>query len=179
MSLAEKIFELRKNNDMSQEQLAEKVGVSRQSISKWESGDSTPELERLVELSKVFNVSTDYLLLSSEMDNLVVRAEILEKEQQTLKSDVHKYHVRNQRVLSCCFIYAIALAIFAFLHLPYIEIYTSVEDLPFAWLTAILLIATAIAIQVNLRISKKHISQSDKDILTITESTGEDKNDEE
>jgi Predicted transcriptional regulators len=179
MSLAQKIFELRKSNGMSQEQLAEKVGVSRQSISKWESGDSTPELERLVELSKVFNVSTDYLLLSGEVDNLVMRTTLLEKEQQTLKSDVHKYHVRNQRILSCCYIYVIALSVFAFLHLPYIEIFSSVDDLPFAWLAAILLIATAIAIQVNLRISKKHISQNEKERLTVEENTEEGKNEEE
>jgi Predicted transcriptional regulators len=178
MSLSEKIFELRKSNGMSQEQLAEKIGISRQSVSKWESGDSTPELERLVELSKVFNVSTDYLLLSSEVENLVVQTALPEKEQQTLKSDVYKYHIRNQRISSCCFIYIIALAVFAFLHLPYIEIYTSVEDLSFAWLALILLIATAIAIQINLRISKKHISQSDRDIFATSENIEGEKNDE-
>lgn len=73
----------------------------------------------------------------------------------------------------------IALAVFSFLHLPYIEIYTSAEDLPFAWLAAILLIATAIVIQVNLKISKKHISQKDEDTLVVAESTEENKNDEE
>jgi hypothetical protein len=70
-----------------------------------------------VELSKGFNVSTDYLLLSSKVDNLVVRTALLEKEQQTLKLDVYKYHVRAQRILSCCHIYVIALAVFVFLDL--------------------------------------------------------------
>lgn len=62
MSLAEKILQLRKQQGVSQEELAEKVGVSRQAISKWETGESTPELERVVKLSKVFQVTTDYLL---------------------------------------------------------------------------------------------------------------------
>lgn len=62
MSLSKKIFELRKAGNLSQEQLAEKIGISRQSISKWESGESVPEIERLVELSKIFDVTIDYLV---------------------------------------------------------------------------------------------------------------------
>ena len=68
MNLSKKIYELRKAHGMSQEQLAEKLNVSRQSISKWESGESSPEIERLIELSDVFDVSTDYLLKSSEVE---------------------------------------------------------------------------------------------------------------
>ncbi len=60
--LQEKIFELRKKGGMSQEELAEKLGVSRQSVSKWESGASTPDLDKIVELSRLFEVSTDYLI---------------------------------------------------------------------------------------------------------------------
>ena len=48
MNLSKKIYELRKASGMSQEQLAEKINVSRQSISKWESGQAIPELEKLV-----------------------------------------------------------------------------------------------------------------------------------
>ena len=79
MNLSKKIYELRKAHGMSQEQLAEKLNVSRQSISKWESGESSPEIERLIELSDVFDVSTDYLLKSSEVDELTIRTERLEK----------------------------------------------------------------------------------------------------
>ena len=70
MNLSIKIYELRKAKGMSQEKLAELVGVSRQSISKWESGETIPELERLVELSRIFEVTTDYLLKPGEMDEL-------------------------------------------------------------------------------------------------------------
>lgn len=60
--LSEKIYTLRRKNGLSQEQLAEKIGVSRQSISKWESGTSTPEVEKLVALSECFHVSLDELV---------------------------------------------------------------------------------------------------------------------
>ena len=62
MILADKIIELRKKSGWSQEDLAEKMDVSRQSISKWESAQSVPDMGRIVRLSELFGVSTDYLL---------------------------------------------------------------------------------------------------------------------
>ncbi|MBR5426139.1 MAG: helix-turn-helix transcriptional regulator [Clostridiales bacterium] len=62
MILAEKIVQERKKNGWSQEDLADKLGVSRQSVSKWESAQSVPDLQRILEMSKLFEVSTDYLL---------------------------------------------------------------------------------------------------------------------
>ena len=62
MILADKIINLRKKNGWSQEELAEKLGVSRQSISKWEGAQSVPDMNRILKLSEVFGVSTDYLL---------------------------------------------------------------------------------------------------------------------
>ena len=62
MPFAEKIQKLRKQKGISQEELAEILGVSRQSVSKWESGTSMPEIEKIVELSRIFSASTDYLL---------------------------------------------------------------------------------------------------------------------
>ncbi len=62
MILADKIIELRKKAGLSQEELAEKVGVSRQSVSKWEGALSIPELDKILLLSQIFGVSTDYLL---------------------------------------------------------------------------------------------------------------------
>ena len=59
--LSEKIYTLRRKSGLSQEQLAEKIGVSRQSISKWEGGLSTPELDKLRALSEFFHVSIDEL----------------------------------------------------------------------------------------------------------------------
>ena len=60
--LSEKIINLRKSRGWAQEELAEKLDVSRQSVSKWESGVSNPELDKIVAMSTLFGVSTDYLL---------------------------------------------------------------------------------------------------------------------
>ena len=62
MILADKIIELRKKNGWSQEELAQKLDVSRQSISKWESAGSVPDMNKILKLSEVFGVSTDFLL---------------------------------------------------------------------------------------------------------------------
>ena len=62
MILAEKIMTLRKKNGWSQEELAGKLGVSRQSVSKWESGMSIPDLDKILMMSEIFEVSTDFLL---------------------------------------------------------------------------------------------------------------------
>lgn len=62
MILAEKIAQLRKMRGMSQEALAEKLGVSRQSISKWESAQTVPDLKRVLDMAELFDVSTDMLL---------------------------------------------------------------------------------------------------------------------
>lgn len=62
MTLGEKIQKLRKQKGLSQEALAEKVTVTRQTISKWELNQSTPDLDFIAQLSNVFNVSSDYLI---------------------------------------------------------------------------------------------------------------------
>lgn len=62
MILADKIIEERKKNGWSQEELAEKLGVSRQAVSKWESAGSIPDLQKVILLATLFGVSTDYLL---------------------------------------------------------------------------------------------------------------------
>ena len=65
MNIAEKIVLLRKKKGISQEELANKLNTSRQAVSKWENNQSTPDLEKLVAVSKYFNVTTDYLLTDS------------------------------------------------------------------------------------------------------------------
>ncbi|MGL6199843.1 MAG: helix-turn-helix domain-containing protein [Lachnospiraceae bacterium] len=62
MILADKIMQLRKKNGWSQEELAEKLNVSRQSVSKWEGAISVPDLDKILKLGQIFGVSTDYLL---------------------------------------------------------------------------------------------------------------------
>ena len=68
MLLSEKILMLRKKQGWSQEELAEKLGVSRQSVSKWESASASPDISKLVEIANIFEVSTDYLLTRREQE---------------------------------------------------------------------------------------------------------------
>lgn len=68
MILADKIIRLRKQNGWSQEELADKMNVSRQAVSKWESAQTIPDLEKVVQLSVLFRVTTDYLL-KDEIEN--------------------------------------------------------------------------------------------------------------
>ncbi len=66
MNMADRIQSLRKAKGMSQEELADKIGVSRQAVSKWESGQSTPDSEKIIIMSELFEVTTDYILKGIE-----------------------------------------------------------------------------------------------------------------
>ena len=80
MGFAEKIYALRTQAGMSQASLAETLQVSRQTVSKWELGTSYPEIEKLLEISELYHVTTDFLLKDQpasqedvRMDRLVLR----------------------------------------------------------------------------------------------------------
>ncbi|MGN0545876.1 MAG: helix-turn-helix domain-containing protein [Acutalibacteraceae bacterium] len=75
MKINEKIYTLRKKFGWSQDELAEKLSVSRQSVSKWETGDSVPESAKIPEIAKIFSVSTDYLLDDSKDEYIFPQAE--------------------------------------------------------------------------------------------------------
>lgn len=66
MNRADRIQHLRKSKGISQEELADIIGVSRQAISKWESEQSSPDIEKIILLSDFFEVTTDYLLKGIE-----------------------------------------------------------------------------------------------------------------
>lgn len=87
MILADKIIEERKKNGWSQEELAEKLGVSRQSVSKWESAQSVPDLNRILNMSKIFGVSTDYLL-KDEIDTV-------QKNSESTSIEVDSKNIKN------------------------------------------------------------------------------------
>lgn len=68
MILADKLIKLRKMKGLSQEELAEKLGVTRQAVSRWEGAQTYPDLQKIVSISEFYNVSTDYLLKDGEED---------------------------------------------------------------------------------------------------------------
>lgn len=77
MIFADKLMQLRKKSGWSQEELAEQMGITRQSVSKWESAQSIPDLEKIIRLSELFGVSLDYLLKDEleEEENLMLSEE--------------------------------------------------------------------------------------------------------
>ncbi len=81
MTISEKILKLRKEKGLSQEALAEKLGVSRQSVSKWETSGVLPDIDNIVAMSELFGVSTDFLLKSDEGEPL---AEIISEETEDI-----------------------------------------------------------------------------------------------
>ena len=84
MILGDKIMNLRKKNAWSQEELAEKLGVSRQSISKYESAQAVPDMEKVLKLSRIFGVTTDYLL-KDEIEELEFLDEDFEEDKKLIK----------------------------------------------------------------------------------------------
>lgn len=85
MILSEKITEERKKNGWSQEELAEKLSVSRQAVSKWESAQSTPDLQKIIRLAELFEVSTDYLL----RDEIISEQYMVKPEYKEEKASIH------------------------------------------------------------------------------------------
>lgn len=89
MTIADRIQSLRKAKGMSQEELADRVGVSRQAVSKWESEQATPDLDKVVIMSDIFEVTTDYLLKGIEpvkTDDHKTMADVLDQKILTEKN---------------------------------------------------------------------------------------------
>jgi len=87
MNIGEKIQQLRKAKNLSQEQLAVQLEVSRQAVSKWELNESTPDTDKIILISKIFSVSTDYLLLENpEVVNVIETEVKIDNDLQRSKS---------------------------------------------------------------------------------------------
>lgn len=96
MILADKIIRQRKKNGWTQEELAELMGVSRQSVSKWESAQSIPDINKVIRLSELFGVSTDYLFKDE-----IEEAEFVDTEETTLRrltlAEAHDFlHIKEK-----------------------------------------------------------------------------------
>lgn len=89
MILADKIINLRKKNGWSQEELAEKLGVTRQSVSKYEGAQSIPDLDKILKLSEIFGVTTDYLIKDELEEEEYAPSQMQENESESDRI-VHK-----------------------------------------------------------------------------------------
>ena len=94
MIFADKLIALRKKAGWSQEELAQQLNVSRQSVSKWEGAQSVPDLDKIVQLSRIFGVSTDYLL----KDELEAQETAEPEPEQPVRRRVSLISVRTPRV---------------------------------------------------------------------------------
>ena len=81
MDFNNRLYELRKRKGLSQEELAGRINVSRQTVSKWEVGDSTPDMEKMIALSDLFEISLDELVLGREYDDKNVDGSSSERQQ--------------------------------------------------------------------------------------------------
>lgn len=94
MILAEKITMLRKQNGWSQEELAMKLDISRQSVSKWESTASVPDLDKIIKLSQIFGVSTDFLL----KDDIIIEENMIPAGADTLEMPKRKVSLEEANI---------------------------------------------------------------------------------
>lgn len=93
MTLGEKLLDLRKKLGLSQEEVAEKLNVSRQTISKWETGQTVPELLKVKLLSELYNVSYDYLISSSKISGDLTSIENIVDEIDWTSAWAKKYPI--------------------------------------------------------------------------------------
>lgn len=103
MTLGEKLFQLRKEKNLSQEEVAEKLNVSRQTISKWETDQSSPDLDKIVPLCELYEISTDYLLTGKKKEKRK------EEEKQVSTNQMKTKEVKAKKTALGVFIYFIAI----------------------------------------------------------------------
>ncbi len=113
MDLGKKILELRKKENLSQEQLAEKMNVTRQTISKWELNETTPDIKQAKELSRLFKISLDELT-ENDMTTLVMQKVSNTEKLAGLVLKVSKW-------LGVCFLITLVIDIISFIIFMFIK----------------------------------------------------------
>lgn len=99
MNLGEKLYELRKSKNLSQEEVAEKLSVTRQTVSKWETNQSTPDFDKIVPLCKLYEISTDELLTGHKYEKKISNIDpdnniaIKEKRAKAISISVFLYFI--------------------------------------------------------------------------------------
>lgn len=100
----EKLIKLRKASGLSQEELGDKLNVARQTISKWELGETTPEMDKLEELSNLFEISIDELVKDSSVPNIIAKEMNQEKIDSLYKDfGTAKKGIKTYLIIVCVF----------------------------------------------------------------------------
>lgn len=88
IEIADRLIKLRKKHGYSQEELADKLGLSRQAVSKWERAEASPDTDNLICLAKLYNVSLDELLSTDDDVETIVKEQVKEEEEETKKDSI-------------------------------------------------------------------------------------------
>lgn len=162
MILADKIIEERKKNGWSQEELANKLGVSRQAVSKWESAGSIPDLQRILQMSELFGVTTDYLLkdeIEEERQNEYV-------ETKTIKVSMEEANQYLDMKSRGSRIVANATSLCILSPVPLIVLGKMTEDhtlVGFGLVFLLILVAIAVYLFVNYGLHESHMQHLEKE----------------
>lgn len=162
MILADKIIEERKKNGWSQEELANKLGVSRQAVSKWESAGSIPDLQRILQMSELFGVTTDYLL-KDEIEEEPLNEYVETKTIKVSMEEANQYldmKSRGSRIVAN----ATSLCILS--PVPLIVLGTMTEDhtlVGFSLVFLLVLVAIAVYLFVNYGLHESHMQHLEKE----------------
>ena len=100
IEVANKLVKLRKENGLSQEELASKLGISRQAVSKWERAEASPDTDNLICLAKLYNVSLDDLLKTDETVEEIKEDQLLKNNQQEIKEETLNINGEEVKVAS-------------------------------------------------------------------------------
>lgn len=162
MILADKIIEERKKNGWSQEELANKLGVSRQAVSKWESAGSIPDLQRILQMSELFGVTTDYLL-KDEIEEVPLNEYV---ETNTIKVSMEEANQYLDMKHRGSRIVANATSLCILSPVPLIVLGTMTEDhtlIGFSLVFLLLLVAIAVYLFVNYGLRESHMQHLEKE----------------
>lgn len=162
MILADKIIEERKKNGWSQEELASKLGVSRQAVSKWESAGSIPDLQRILQMSELFGVTTDYLL-KDEIEEEPLNEYVETKTIKVSMEEANQYLDMKSR---CSRIVGNATSLCILSPVPLIVFGTMTEDhtlVGFSLVFLLMLVAIAVYLFVNYGLHESHMQHLEKE----------------
>lgn len=162
MILADKIIEERKKNGWSQEELANKLGVSRQAVSKWESSGSIPDLQRILLMSELFGVTTDYLL-KDEIEEERLNEYVETKTIKVSMEEANQYLDMKSRGSK---IVANATSLCILSPVPLIVLGKMTEDhtlVGFGLVFLLILVAIAVYLFVNYGLHESHMQHLEKE----------------
>lgn len=114
MKLSEKIYALRTEKGLSQGDLAEKLEVSRQSVSKWETGQAVPDLDKIIKIADLFGVTTDYLLRENETQAPQPEPQVIYLEKPK-EEPTEKKELSTSCIISAVLFGTLALTLLAFI----------------------------------------------------------------